>query len=126
MEAEKYTSSDQYIQNFEPKIAQILYQIRDTIARTAPEAVDCIAYNMPAFKLHKKPLVYFAAFKNHIGFYALPSGHATFKDQLAPYKSGKGSVQFPLDQEIPYSLISQMVEFRVKEVKDSLSANNKD
>ena len=76
---------------------------------------------MPAFKYHKKPLVYFAAFKNHIGFYALPSGNVAFQKELTKYKTGKGSIQFPLDQEIPYDLIGQIVEFRVAEMNDALS-----
>ena len=74
---------------------------------------------MPAYKLNKKPLVYFAAFKAHIGFYATPSGHEAFKEELSKYKQGKGSVQFPLDQPIPYDLIVRMVKFRVQETCDS-------
>ena len=100
---------------------QILINIRSLISEKAPEAVSCIAYNMPAFKYHKKPLVYFAAFKNHIGFYALPSGNVAFQKELTKYKTGKGSIQFPLDQEIPYDLIGQIVEFRVAEMNDALS-----
>ena len=100
---------------------QILINIRSLISEKAPEAVSCIAYNMPAFKYNKKPLVYFAAFKNHIGFYALPSGNVAFQKELTKYKTGKGSIQFPLDQEIPYDLIGQIVEFRVVEMNDALS-----
>jgi len=74
-----------------------------------------MAYGMPGYKTHKNPLVYFAAFKNHIGFYATPSGHTEFKDELSKYKQGKGSVQFPLDQPIPYKLIERIVQFRVTE-----------
>ena len=71
---------------------------------------------MPAYKLNKKPLVYFAAFKNHIGFYATPTGHSEFKNELSLYKQGKGSVQFPLNQKIPYQLIEKIVKFRVNEI----------
>ncbi len=70
---------------------------------------------MPAYKTHGKPLVYFAAFKKHIGFYATPSGHEAFAKELKKYKRGKGSVRFPLHQPVPYDLIRQMVEFRVYE-----------
>ncbi len=70
---------------------------------------------MPAYKTHKKPLVYFAAFKNHIGFYATPSGHSEFQDELTKYKQGKVSVQFSLDKPIPYKLIERIVKFRVTE-----------
>ncbi len=117
----KYSSIDQYINEAPADVKQILINIRSLIAEKAPEAVSCIAYNMPAFKYHKKPLVYFAAFKNHIGFYALPSGNVAFQKELTKYKTGKGSIQFPLDQEIPYDLIGQIVEFRVAEMNDALS-----
>lgn len=117
----KYSSIDQYITEAPAQVKQILINIRNLISEKAPEAVSCIAYNMPAFKYHKKPLVYFAAFKNHIGFYALPSGNVAFQKELTKYKTGKGSIQFPLDQEIPYDLIGQIVEFRVAEMNDALS-----
>ncbi|HMT51684.1 MAG TPA: DUF1801 domain-containing protein [Saprospiraceae bacterium] len=117
----KYSSIDQYITEAPAEVKQILINIRNLISEKAPEAVSCIAYNMPAFKYHKKPLVYFAAFKNHIGFYALPSGNVAFQKELTKYKTGKGSIQFPLDQEIPYDLIGQIVEFRVVEMNDALS-----
>ena len=67
---------------------------------------------MPGYYLNGKPLVYFAAFKNHIGFYATPNGHEAFKKELSQYKQGKGSVQFPLKEEIPYELIRKIVKFR--------------
>jgi uncharacterized protein YdhG (YjbR/CyaY superfamily) len=70
---------------------------------------------MPGYKTNGKPLVYFAGYKNHIGFYATPQGHTEFSKELSTYKSGKGSVQFPLDQPIPVDLIGRIVEFRVKE-----------
>ena len=71
---------------------------------------------MPAFKM-KKVLVYFAAFKNHIGFYALPSGNKAYQKELSKYKTGKGSIQFPLNEKIPFELIEKIVRFRVKELK---------
>ena len=117
----KYSSIDQYITEAPAEVKQILINIRSLISEKEPEAVSCIAYNMPAFKYNKKPLVYFAAFKNHIGFYALPSGNVAFQKELTKYKTGKGSIQFPLDQEIPYDLIGQIVEFRVVEMNDALS-----
>lgn len=72
---------------------------------------------MPGYKLNRKPLVYFAAFKKHIGFYATPNGHAEFSKELSRYKQGRGSVQFPLDQEIPYALIKRIVQFRIKTIQ---------
>ena len=106
---------DLYISDFSPEVQALLEQVRATIRQAAPEAEESMAYGMPAYKLKGKPLVYFAGFKNHIGFYATPSGHSEFAKELSKYKQGKGSVQFPLDQPIPYELIAQMVEFRVVE-----------
>jgi uncharacterized protein YdhG (YjbR/CyaY superfamily) len=104
-----------YIQQFPDEVQEILQTIRKLINDNAPGANEHFAYGMPAFKLYKKPLVYFAAFKNHIGFYATPSGHTEFKEELSKYRHGKGSVQFPLDKPIPYKLIERIVKFRVTE-----------
>ncbi|MEA4916599.1 DUF1801 domain-containing protein [Proteiniphilum sp.] len=104
-----------YIQQFPDSVQEILRNIRKLIKENAPEAEELFSYGMPAYKMNKKPLVYFAAFKNHIGFYATPSGHIEFQDELSKYKQGKGSVQFPLDEPIPYQLIERMVKFRVAE-----------
>ncbi len=114
---DKYTSIEQYIADFPEEIASRLKQTLETISRTAPDAKACIAYNMPAFKYLGKPLVYFAAFKNHIGFYALPSGNEAFRKELESYVTGKGSIQFPHTEELPLGLIREMVLFRVEEVK---------
>ena len=107
--------TDKYISGFPAEVQEIMRQIRSLIRIAAPEAIESIAYGMPAYKTHGKPLVYFAGFKNHIGFYATPTGHEQFSDELSGYKQGKGSVQFPLDKPMPYDLIKRMVEFRVKE-----------
>jgi uncharacterized protein YdhG (YjbR/CyaY superfamily) len=108
-------SVDEYISTFLENIQLLLDEIRATIRETAPEAVENIAYGMPAYKVNGKPLVYFAGFKNHIGFYATPTGHTEFANQLSKYKQGKGSVQFPVNQPIPFDLIKRIVEFRVAE-----------
>lgn len=92
----------------------MLEQIREIIIKAAPKAEELISYKMPAYKYHGV-LVYFAGYKNHIGFYAAPTGHEAFKRELSIYKTGKGSVQFPLDQPMPLNLISKIVKFRVKE-----------
>jgi len=105
---------DEYIAGFPPDVQEILQKIRATIKKAAPTAEETIKYQMPTFTLHGN-LVYFAAFKTHIGFYPIPTGIEKFKKELAPYKQGKGSVQFPLDQPIPYGLISKIVKFRVQE-----------
>lgn len=106
---------EKYIQQFPDNVQEILVKIRKLIKETAPEAEELISYGMPGYKTNKKPLVYFAAFKNHIGFYATPQGHSEFKDELSKYKQGKGSVQFPLNQPIPYDLIEKMVKFKLAE-----------
>lgn len=105
---------DTYIALQPIEMRERLELMRYTISSAAPKAEEVISYGMPAFKYHGM-LVYFAAFKKHIGFYALPSGHKTFEKELAGYKQGKGSVQFPLDKPLPIQLIKKMVKFRVKE-----------
>jgi uncharacterized protein YdhG (YjbR/CyaY superfamily) len=109
-----FTDIDSYIAEQLPDVRNKLMQIRQTIKTSAPEAEELISYNMPAFKYHGI-LVYFAGYKNHIGFYALPSGQKAFEKELSIYKQGKGSVQFPLDKPMPLALIKKMVKFRVKE-----------
>jgi uncharacterized protein YdhG (YjbR/CyaY superfamily) len=111
----EYKSVDQYISSFPEEIQLLLTKIRKTIKENAAEAEESISYGMPAYKTNGKPLVYFSAFKSHIGFYATPTGHAEFADELSKYKQGKGSVQFPLNQPMPYDLIARIVIFRVKE-----------
>jgi uncharacterized protein YdhG (YjbR/CyaY superfamily) len=110
-----------YIKQFPDNVQEILNTMRRLIHDNAPGADEHFSYGMPAYKLNKKPLVYFAAFKNHIGFYATPSGHKAFQDELSKYKQGKGSVQFPLDKPIPYKLIERIVKFRVTEVSENRS-----
>ncbi len=107
-------SIDEYIAAFPKDVQVVLEKIRHTVHEAAPEAEEAISYQMPAFKL-KGNLVYFAAFKKHIGFYPIPSGIEKFKAELSVYEQGKGSVQFPLDKPIPYNLISRIVKFRVEE-----------
>jgi uncharacterized protein YdhG (YjbR/CyaY superfamily) len=107
-------SVDEYITTFPKEIQLVLEQIRSTIKRVAPEAKETIKYEMPAYEL-KGPLVYFAAFKKHIGFYPISTGIEAFKKELSIYKQGKGSVQFPLDKSMPLDLIAGIVAYRVKE-----------
>lgn len=106
---------DEYIQTFPAAVQDLLEQIRAIIKENAPAAVESMAYGMPAYKTYGKPLVYFAGYKNHIGFYATPSGHSEFEVELSRYKQGKGSVQFPLDEPMPFDLIGRNVRFRVME-----------
>jgi uncharacterized protein YdhG (YjbR/CyaY superfamily) len=109
-----YQSIDGYISQFTPDVQEILQAIRKVIKEAAPEAEEKISYQMPAFAQHGI-LVYFAAHKNHIGFYPTASGIAAFKHELSEYKGAKGSVQFPLNRPIPFDLIRKIVKFRVEE-----------
>ncbi|MEZ4767222.1 MAG: DUF1801 domain-containing protein [Caldilineales bacterium] len=108
------TTIDQYIAGFPPDVQSILHEFRRTIHEAAPDAQEKISYGMPTFTL-KGNLVHFGAFKTHIGFYPIPSGIEAFQEELSVYKQGKGSVQFPLDQPMPYDLITRIVQFRVQE-----------
>ncbi len=111
----EYKTVDDYIKSFPVNIRELLNQMRKTIRKAAPEAEEVIAYGMPAYKLNKRPLVYFAGFKNHIGFYATPTGHSEFVKELSKYKQGRGSVQFPIDEPLPLDLVARITKFRVRE-----------
>jgi uncharacterized protein YdhG (YjbR/CyaY superfamily) len=113
----KFTTMDAYIASVPTEVQDILEKIRHTIQKAAPGAVETISYQIPTFKLSGKNLVYFAAWKEHIGFYAMPSGNAAFKKELSQYKVAKGSIRFPLEEPIPYDLIKKIVMFRVKETQ---------
>jgi len=105
---------DEYIATFPVEAQAILQQVRATIRLAVPDAVEKISWRMPAYQLHNRPLAYFAGFKNHVGLYPLPEGIEAFKDELAPYKQGKGSVQFPYSQPMPLELIARMVKARAQ------------
>ena len=107
---------DEYIAEFPPETRSVLQQTRELIAAEAPDATETISYAIPTFDLNGTHLVHFAGFQRHLGFYPTGSGIAAFKDELTPYKSAKGSVQFPLGRPLPADLIRRMVAFRVEEV----------
>lgn len=102
---------DIYIQGFQPEVQERLNEIRSLIKQLAPNAKESISYGMPAYSLNG-PLVYFAGYKSHVGLYATPVTHEAFKEELKKYKTGKGSVQFPLNEPLPVSLITRMIEYR--------------
>ncbi len=108
---------DGYIARHSKEDQRLLRQMRATIGKAAPEAIEKISYGIPTFYLNGN-LVHFAAFRNHIGFYPTSSGIAAFKGQLGPYKSSKGAVQFPKDEPLPLALVTRIVKFRVKEIRD--------
>jgi uncharacterized protein YdhG (YjbR/CyaY superfamily) len=121
MKADKPASVDEYIATFPEDVQKILERIRMTVIRAAPGAEETISYGMPAYRYKGRVIIYFAGYKNHIGVYATPSGHAAFQKELSGYKQGRGSVQFPLDQPMPLDLIKRMVQFRVKQQDEPLT-----
>lgn len=110
----EFESIDEYISTFPKKVQKTLVGLRRAIKKAAPEAIEKISYQMPAFWLNGN-LVYFAAYKNHIGFYPTSSGIRMFSKEISAYKNSKGAVQFPIDEPLPMDLIIKMVKFRVSE-----------
>jgi uncharacterized protein YdhG (YjbR/CyaY superfamily) len=108
-------SIDEYIAGFPPEAQKVLEELRALIKASAPAAIETLSYAIPTFDLNGKHLVHFAGYDRHVGLYPAPSGLEAFKADLTPYKSGKGSVQFPLDQPLPTDLIRRIVAFRVAE-----------
>jgi len=109
------TSIDEYIAEFPAETQRVLDDMRALIRAIAPDATETISYAIPTFDLNGKHLVHFAGYERHVGFYPGSGGIAAFEDELKPYKSAKGSVQFPLGQPLPTDLIRRIVGFRVKE-----------
>jgi uncharacterized protein YdhG (YjbR/CyaY superfamily) len=118
------TNIDEYIAGYPRDVQAHLQQIRAMIKKAAPDAEEAIKYRIPTFVLGEN-LVHFAACKNHIGFYPTPSGIEAFKEDLSPYKSAKGSVQFPIERPMPLSLIKKIVSFRVKEARAKSTAKQR-
>jgi uncharacterized protein YdhG (YjbR/CyaY superfamily) len=119
-----YKNIDDYIASFPKDLRIILEQMRTIIRKAAPKAEEVISYAMPAFKLNSV-LVYFAGYKNHIGFYPMPAAIIAFKKELSIYKSSKGAVQFPLDKPLPSALITKMVKYRIAENLQKTKAKKK-
>jgi uncharacterized protein YdhG (YjbR/CyaY superfamily) len=112
-----YATIDEYLRGFSGEARERLEKMRAVIREHAPDALERIAYQMPTFSQNGN-LVHFAAYKDHIGFYPTPSGIESFERELAPYKSGKGSIRFPLDRPMPWELIARIVRYRIKENAD--------
>ena len=107
---------DEYIKNYDGEVRSCLETMREIILGVVPEADESIAYGMPAYKLNGRPLVYFAGFANHVGFYATPNGHEAFAEDFSTYKQGKGSVQFPNNQPLPVDLIKRVINYRKEQL----------
>lgn len=116
--------TDTYIASFPKETQKLLQQIRKAIKEAAPKAEELISYGMPAYKLNG-PVVYFAGYEHHIGFYPTGSGIAAFTKEISKYKSSKGAVQFPLDEPIPVTLVKQMVKYKVAENLEKVKAKGK-
>lgn len=116
---------DEYIAGYPSEVQAILKKVRQTIKKAAPRAEEKINYGIPTFTLAGRNLVHFGAAKNHVGFYPTPSGIEKFQKELSKYEGAKGSVQFPLDQPIPYTLITKITKFRVKENLDKAKPKKK-
>lgn len=112
------TAIDEYIKTFPKDVQKILEKMRQTIREAAPDAEEAFSYQMPTFKLGGKNLVHFAAWGKHVGFYPTPSGIEAFEKELSKYKRAKGSIQFPLNEPMPYDLVKRIVMFRVSELKE--------
>lgn len=108
-------SIDEYIAGFPREIQELLEKVRMTIRKAAPDAEETISYKIPTFNLKGKYLIYFAAYKKHIGMYPVPTGDAEFNEQVSVYQAGKGTLRFPLDKPIPLGLIRKIVKLRVEE-----------
>ena len=115
--AKKSQTIDEYIESFPENVQSVLEKLRATVREAAPEALESISYDMPTFKLNGERLVYFSAWKNHIGFYSIPEGNEAFRKELSPYAGEKGSLRFPLDKPIPYDLVMKIVMLRTKEIR---------
>ncbi len=110
-----FKTIDEYISTCSKEVQGILEDVRQAIRKSAPEAVEAISYQIPSFKLHGRNLVHFAAYTRHIALYPAPSGTVAFRQALSPYRSGKGTIRFPLGKPIPYDLVHSIVVFRMKE-----------
>lgn len=113
MKKKEVASVHQYIAGFPADVQRILKRVRATIRKAAPRAEETISYRIPAYKLNGSPLIYFAAFKSHIGVYPVTRAERAKFKELAKYKGGKGTARFPLDKPIPYGLIGRIVKFRM-------------
>lgn len=112
----KATSIDEYLAAFPPEVQERLTAIREIVHEVAPDAVETISYAIPTFDLNGTHLVHFAGFARHIGFYPTGSGFEGFEEDIAGYKQGRGSVQFPLTEPLPTDLIRRIVEARTAKV----------
>jgi uncharacterized protein YdhG (YjbR/CyaY superfamily) len=115
---DKPDSVDAYLHQFTGELRQRLDDLRTLVQEEAPEAIENFSYGLIGYKLNGKPLVYIGGFKNHVGLYATPNGHDAFKEEFSKYTQGKGSVQFPLSQPLPFELIKRVIAYRKSQIED--------
>ena len=117
MKGNSKANMDAYISRFPPQVRAILQKIRLKIKKAAPRGEETISYKIPAFRLNGRMLIYFAAFKQHIGVYPPVRGNAALNKQLKPYRGEKGNLKFPLNERMPYGLITRVVKLRMRELE---------
>jgi uncharacterized protein YdhG (YjbR/CyaY superfamily) len=115
MPRSQFKTIDEFIASYPKNVRDVLEELRRAIRESAPNAEETISYGIPTFDLNGRHLVHFSAYKNHVGFYPTSSGIKAFKKELSPFKTSKGTVQFPLNKPIPLDLVKKIVKFRVKE-----------
>ena len=113
----QFETIDEYIETFPRDVQSILEKMRQTIRKAAPEAEETISYQMPTFKLKGSVLVYFAAFRRHIGLF--PPAPREFKKEVSSYEGPKGNLKFPTDKPMPYDLVTRIVLFRKKSIQEN-------
>jgi uncharacterized protein YdhG (YjbR/CyaY superfamily) len=125
LKRKKYKTVEEYLADFPKEVKAKIQELRTLIKDLAPEAEEGISYNMPGYKLSGKPLVYFAGYEHHIGFYPLPSAIREFKEEISKYKTSKGAIQFPLDKKIPIALVRKILKMRINENNERQKAKKK-
>ena len=115
---------DEYIERYPPNVQSVLEKIRQTIRKTAPEAKEVISYGIPGY-MYNGMLIYFAGFNKHISLYPAPRGNKAFEKELAAYKGGKGTVQFPIGEPISFDLIRRITKFRMKDNEERAALKNR-
>jgi uncharacterized protein YdhG (YjbR/CyaY superfamily) len=121
----KYTTVAEYLQDIPAQTIERIDELQAAIKAAVPKADEVISYNMPAYKLNGKALVYFAAYAKHVGFYPTASPMVVFADELSKYKTSKGAIQFPLDKKIPAALVKKIVKYRIAEEAERAAAKKK-
>jgi uncharacterized protein YdhG (YjbR/CyaY superfamily) len=115
MSREKFNTVDEYIEFFPPNIQEKLKEMRKFIKNLLPEeAEEVISYGIPTFKLNGKYVIYYAAFKEHMSVYPIPTGNEKFEEEVKKYQTGPGTLRFPYDQPVPFDLVKKAVKYNLE------------